>query len=395
MKKYMFTVGALIIAIVSLHFLRPHVSYQSPTEVMEENGTYTAVFLSSPFEIDALYGSMEGPIQLDPIQISKEHEKIWITKMQLTAVDEEGSPLPQEDSICHSQLRYISDDAFHVQNKKLFGATRNLPPKWGSFVQGAFTIDLPEGFGIPAYSDEGLRTMHMAFNMDPEREPYTMRVKTEIAYQKEADVADKIMPLGRTAFAVRTLLDPEVAKEMHGHAAHEGDCSLSESDTIIHTGHHQPRACTAHRGMMDLIEGSMLLHAEPAHAESTIEEIDGEQMVAHWMVPPGTHTFSTGFIGSDVFPFDTTLHQIAAHLHVYGSHITLYDKTEEKILFRSFAEPNAKHEYMQNMTVYRDTKGIPVHTDHEYELIAVYENTTPEAIDAMGVMYFYFKDKEI
>ena len=35
-----------------------------------------------------------------------------------------------------------------------------------------------------------------------------------------------------------------------------------------------------------------------------------------------------------------------------------------------------------------------MYVDHEYELVSVYNNTTPEDVDAMAAMYLFLHNKE-
>jgi hypothetical protein len=37
--------------------------------------------------------------------------------------------------------------------------------------------------------------------------------------------------------------------------------------------------------------------------------------------------------------------------------------------------------------------GIPIHADHDYELITVYDNRGAEDIDAMAILYLYLYDR--
>ena len=39
---------------------------------------------------------------------------------------------------------------------------------------------------------------------------------------------------------------------------------------------------------------------------------------------------------------------------------------------------------------YSSAEGFPVYRDHEYEIEAMYDNTSNEPVDAMAMMYLYY-----
>jgi hypothetical protein len=40
-------------------------------------------------------------------------------------------------------------------------------------------------------------------------------------------------------------------------------------------------------------------------------------------------------------------------------------------------------------------EGIPLYRDHEYELVSIYNNTTPVDQDSMAVMHLYVRDRAL
>jgi hypothetical protein len=38
-------------------------------------------------------------------------------------------------------------------------------------------------------------------------------------------------------------------------------------------------------------------------------------------------------------------------------------------------------------------EGLPIHRDHDYELVTIYDNPTDHDIDAMAILYLYLLDK--
>src|SRR5690606_30408082 len=113
---------------------------------------------------------------------------------------------------------------------------------------------------------------------------------------------------------------------------------------------------------------------------------------AHWVVEPGrevTRTLATEFLN---LQFDTVAHYIAVHLHPFAESLELIDRTAGVTVFKAEAT-NAKDRVgLDHVPFLVSEAGIPVSKDHEYELVAVYNNTSGEPVDSMAVMYLYMAD---
>jgi len=306
---------------------------------------------------------MQGPYDIRHIDLSQngKRELLWLTDYDVTVVDEENEPLSSQQYFCHAQIMYENNDLFRKKNNRLFGGSRNLPPKWFVAVPGKSSIHFPEGFALPMYSDEPLQAMTMALNQNPDFQPFDIKLRTDLSYFKDDDLPEPPRALGRFGVAVRLPVLGDAPAEGSEHS-----CSVTDADGVV------------------TFAKSVSLEAR---------EKDGTLTTPHFFVAPGTYTYKQRFRGADQLPFDTTLHHISAHLHPYGTSIELWDTTENVMLFRSNATTDSRNTHVMNMTEYSGAEGIPMYTDHEYELRATYNNTSATNIDAMAVMYFYFYDK--
>ena len=117
------------------------------------------------------------------------------------------------------------------------------------------------------------------------------------------------------------------------------------------------------------------------------------QETGHWYVPPGRHVYryKVKNIANSVL-FDTRAHYIGAHLHPFGESLELLDLTTGESVFKSVAENLPDRIALDYITHYSSVEGIPIDPDHEYELVAVYNNTTGGDVDSMAVMYMYLED---
>ena len=48
---------------------------------------------------------------------------------------------------------------------------------------------------------------------------------------------------------------------------------------------------------------------------------------------------------------------------------------------------------VRSVEYFSSAEGVPLHKDHEYEMVSIYENTSGEEQDSMAVMYMYLLDK--
>ena len=92
---------------------------------------------------------------------------------------------------------------------------------------------------------------------------------------------------------------------------------------------------------------------------------------------------------------DSTAHYIAAHLHPYGESLELIDLTTGESVFRATAHNYPDQVAVENITHYSSVEGLPIYHDHDFEIVAVYNNTTSQDVDSMAVMYLYVHDPMI
>lgn len=228
-----------------------------------------------------------------------------------------------------------------------------MPFNWFTLVQGNYSIDFPSGFAMPAYSDQPLRMLWMAQNQDPERKPFGMRIRSRVRYIEDTDLQQPMKPLNKFSWDIR------VAAPYQAPSAKTGEhCANGESDA--------PAAGT-----------------KPA----------GQDAVLHFAVPPGRHVYRSTVQGDSKIPFDTTAHHLSAHLHAYGESMELIDVTAGKSIYKAVATNNSRQTGIELMTDLASEAGIPIYRNHVYELVATYNNTTDHVIDAMAVVYIYYRDK--
>jgi hypothetical protein len=102
-----------------------------------------------------------------------------------------------------------------------------------------------------------------------------------------------------------------------------------------------------------------------------------------YFVPPGRDERNVTF----EVPFDARIHFLGTHLHPYGASIELYNLTRGERVWRGIRtapKPDAP------MSVYSSSEGYAVHAGERFRITAVYENPTPEKIDAMAGLFILY-----
>ena len=93
-------------------------------------------------------------------------------------------------------------------------------------------------------------------------------------------------------------------------------------------------------------------------------------------------------------PYDTTLHFIGVHVHPYSESLELRDLTTGETVWKSDHENHTERIGLSRVDYFSSEEGLPIFSDHHYELISVYDNTSRENSDAMATMLLYYLDRE-
>lgn len=317
--------------------------------------------LSEVYEVDKIYPSMTGPWSSREIHLGDpaKDETVWVTGYRAVMVGDDGATAMPQDFMCHSNLDL--DPAEHMEKT---GAHPAFSPRLFTLSQGQFEIDLPSGFGIPVRSSEALDLTTQVLNLnhhDPE--PVSVRHKVSLRYALDEDLGPGMVPLMPIAAYGLALTEGE-----------SGYFGVAEPDAEMH-------------GPGCLVEASASDHA--------YEDPFGRTFSGHWQVPPGRQVNRTLVTQLMQVPFETTIHYIAVHLHPFAESLTLKNLTTGEVLFESRAENFDDRIGLAKVDAFSSAEGVPIHPDHEYELISVYDNTSGEMQDSMAVMYIYLRDVEM
>src|SRR5207247_5375619 len=104
-----------------------------------------------------------------------------------------------------------------------------------------------------------------------------------------------------------------------------------------------------------------------------------------FFVPPGRDERQVTFEA----PFNGKIHFLGTHVHPHGVSIELYNVSRREQVWKG----TRKNDPNGAMQVYSSAAGYPVQAGETYRITAVYENPTPDKIDAMaGLFMLYSRD---
>ncbi|MEM9291836.1 MAG: hypothetical protein AAGD01_09155 [Acidobacteriota bacterium] len=386
---------------------------------------YLQRVLSQLYSVDSIYRSMQGPWSQESVVLGdalhhqglKEGsaaELLWVVGYRAAMVAADGESARSQEFMCHSNL-----DLNAADHRSRFGAQKVTDGRLFTLSQGQYTIDLPEGFGIPLLSDEPLSLTTQVLNLNlPEPRGLDVRHRVEIQFVRDADLKrpmqalfpqgiyglatleDQPVVFGREASptssaghllgAAASIAKPEEGSDSAGH--HGGDHSSHGS----HEGHGDAHG-GAHGGAADveamMAAGATCMVGQNAATHEYQDRL-GRRFTGHWVVQPGREVNRTLVTDILTLPFDTRVHYIAVHLHPFAESLELRNLTTGKTVFKSRVRPADAGIGIEHVEYFSSVEGVELFREHEYEMVSIYENSSGEPQDSMAVMYLYLLDRE-
>ena len=318
--------------------------------------------LSPVYTVDREHRSMMGPSSAQTLEFPEaaDPELLWVTAFRTNMVVADGVTAMPDEFMCHSNLDFDRERHAKLHDLPIYHTDRLF-----TLSQGQLEILLPEGFGLPYYSDETFTLSTQVLQLNHDGASYDVRHKVTLEYVRDRDlkaVGLEMKPLFMTSGWGLVSLDES--------PAHWGREEVSED-------HHGPGCLPGDAASEDLRDDSL-----------------GRTFSGHWVVPPGRQTNRTLVTDLLALRYDTTAHYIAVHLHPFAESIELRDLTTGESVFKSHVEGYDDRIGIRRVQHFEHAEGIPMFAGHEYELVSVYNNTTERDQDSMAVLLLYMRDKE-
>ena len=82
-------------------------------------------------------------------------------------------------------------------------------------------------------------------------------------------------------------------------------------------------------------------------------------------------------------------------MHPFAESLELRDLTTNETVFKSKCRNFEDFMGLEQVEAFSSVDGVPVYAFHEYELVAIYNNTSGKDQDAMATMFMYVLDKTV
>lgn len=319
----------------------------------------TAVTYSPEYNVDKIYKSMRGPQEERQgyrLLESDKPELLWITGFRARAVSAENGREESQEFVCHNTLSFNYPERTHALNLGVLPKTHRASQRLFTISQGQQEVRFPAGFGIPLLSSEPLMLQSQLLNLNHQPRPLVVRHKSETFYEKDSELKRPMQPL--------------FMFEIIG--------AVPLSDVPAHDEH------TAH---------SSCLSASTATKSFNFTDYRGRNMTAHWLVPPGRHSYEN-YYGRLGISYDTKAHYFLVHLHPFAESLELRDMTSGEVVFRSQVSNYPDKKGLLRVSHLASKEGIKIYHDHDYRMTSVYNNSSSEPQDAMSMLFIYALDKE-
>ncbi len=305
---------------------------------VSREGEHYKTLVFKGMEIDKLYPSMRGPWTRAYLNLKPEAPRLWITGYRAEVLDGENGRASQE-FMCHTKLDQVKSSG---------NGSSHSAKSFFVISQGQDEVRFPKGFGLRVENDPDQRydLNVMVLNNNYPMIKRKLDFKATISYLKDQEAKDKgYIPLSIVSTSIF--------------------CSTAAQRT-------EPpqEAC------------------EPA-SPGQMQGPDGS--TGHWFVPPGRHSYRQ-FLSLGISK-DTTVHYIMAHLHPHAESVEIKDMTTQEVVWKGKMSnnPDATKSYLSKTEHFSSVKGKRLFRDHQYELVATYNNPTAQKIDAMASFWIYVR----
>ena len=336
----------------------------------ETSNTYESA--SKIFTMNQVFRSMFGPKDIDRFMLSNTSapEVLWITAIRADMVAADGETPESPEYFCHSVLTRVNNGRPIERLKGLGLSTQRT--KLFTLFQGHDEIRFPKGFGMPVFSNDRFSHNVMVMNPTERDEPVHVGVDSRIEYFRESELSRAMKPL----FLVPLVTMVPVEGDHADHTTHQHGDGGDE---------------TCLEGDIDSTAAKRVDDTDYANSVSANES--GVEETGHWYVPPGRHVYRYR-LGQldDRIHLDTRVHYIVAHLHPFGESLELIDLTTGESVFKASANNFSDRMAVEEITSFSSQEGLVIQRHHDYEIVAVYNNTTSQDVDSMAVMYLYLHD---
>ncbi|WP_313804475.1 hypothetical protein [Flavobacterium sp.] len=309
--------------------------------------------VSPTFLIDGIYKSMEGPKASRYIQLENSDKLLWITGFDVEAIDAKTNEALSNDFICHMNVD-INDTQYYTQ-WDLKDRIGKQYPRMTSLSHGLEHFDFPKGYGVPIVGKDFLFVTTQTLNHNQPK--IFKKVKHEIGVKYEAYNKTQKPLMTRTVYI---------------------QLPFDKNDPF--------------KGPLDPASNQCIPVETKNH---TYCDKAGNMLSGHWVIPVGKKSYRSSITEQLQIKDSLRLHFSAPHVHPFATSISVFDKSENKMVFTCNVKNYIDRIGLEKIDTFSSKQGIWLYSNHEYELVMTCDNTSKIDQDMMGSMFLFFYDKEL
>ena len=310
--------------------------------------------ISPDFYIDGIYKSMEGPKSSNYIQLSQDSTLLWITGFHVKALNSKNKKQISNDFICHTNIDF--NDIKYFSNFHLEKRIGKQYPRMTSLSHGLENFEFPKGYGVPMLGNDLLYVTTESLNHNIPNADYLIKHEVQIDYTAKTAAYKPLM--SRTVY----IMLPYDKSDPFKSPVDPGKDYCIPVETKNHS----------------------------------YDDGKGNKMSGHWVIPTGKHRYHSAINSQLQIETDSIrLHAAAVHVHPFATALTLWDKTDNKAIFKSNVINHQGKIGLSKIDAFSSESGVWMYQNHEYELVLDVNNTTTTNQDMMGSMFLFFYDEEL
>jgi len=314
------------------------------------------VLLSPTLVIDDLYKSMEGPNAYEYVYLKNKPNKLtWLTGMQVNVLNH-SKKIISNDFVCHTNINYPVTDHYARWNLKspfIVDYARLI-----STSHGIESIQFPEGFGFPFFTDEKFYVITQTLNHNIKDTLFRVnhKIKFTVSNKKSLKPLRPVLSFIMLPFE-KTNLEKESPSK------------------------YKPEDITT---------------CIPVDKKNHLyQDIHGTPLSGHWKVFKGKSKYKYNITNMLGINDSIKVHYIIPHLHPFAEKFTLFDITRNTPIYTCNVINHQNKTGLTKTPPFSSKKGVTLYANHQYELQLEVNNTSNQTQDMMASMFLYVYDDEM
>jgi cyclophilin family peptidyl-prolyl cis-trans isomerase len=289
----------------------------------------------------------------------------WFKGIKLEVLDENDKPMPTAEFICHLNM----DVDMASRNRLFTEGERCRNNRIVTLTQGQTEFYFPDGFAVPAASDEQWSITFQAANRTTDQHR-RIKHRCRLYFIRDVELIYPVKALSWFVPYVQVIVDKDTREA----------------------------ALAAHQEHPDCLAMSPGVSAPNSVPGSNRQDSLGRRVSGHWVVPPGVHTYSSPLTEEREPAFgtkDRRIHAVWTHVHPLCTKAAIVKcdaAGQQKILEAKSRTRTAGGLEIVNIETIYSKEGILLPSGKHYELTGTYENKLDQPQDSMIVMGIFCAD---